>query len=120
MVGIIEKEQDLFDISLIDFSLQEGAHRFLNSIIKSYTARDFLVSQNFGNLSDINFNGIEAKLITLNIKDKKDKISFDYLSIYFIYGKRQYYIVYVFYPDFSAVTKTRIESIVYSFIPKES
>lgn len=119
LVGVVEKKEDMFTESFSRTSLDQAALNFSNALLKSYAEKGLLVSKNFGNLSDISFNGIPAKFISLNVKDKDDKIKFNANSIYFLYSNKQYNITYVFYDDYNAITKTGLESVVYSLKPKK-
>lgn len=118
-VSVVEKGKDLFKDYVAGISLSEGAERFWQTLENAYAKEGFLVSRNPSNLSDMVFNGIEAKFISLNIRDDSKKIAFDSNCVYFHFAKREYQISYAFYDNFNAFTKARVESVVYSLKPKE-
>ncbi|MBM3248532.1 MAG: hypothetical protein FJZ10_03830 [Candidatus Omnitrophica bacterium] len=118
-INVLEKQKDMFQDFVASTPLDEGAMKFISAMQELYSKDGFVVSQNPANMSDIKFNGISAKFISLLLKKEAKKIALDSNSIFFIYSGRQYQISYAIYPNFKNITRARIESIVYSFRPKD-
>jgi len=119
-IKVLEKQKDMFKDFIAGTSLDESAMQFIAAMKSFYSREGFSVTDNPTNMSDILFNGIDAKLISLGVKNQTGKISFDSNSIFFIYFGRQYQITYAIYPEFKNITRGRIESIIYSIKPRNN
>ncbi|HOX54034.1 MAG: hypothetical protein PHI86_06415 [Candidatus Omnitrophica bacterium] len=118
-ITVLQKEKDMFKDFIAETPIDEGASNFSVAMSRFYARENFSVSDNPGSMSDIKFNGIAAKFISLKISNPSRKIIFDSNSIFFVYAGRQYQITYAIYPEFKNLTIARIQSIVYSIKPKD-
>lgn len=118
-IKVLQKQEDMFQDFIAGASMDESVNQFVFAMKSFYSREGFSVTDNPNNMSDILFNGIDARLISLSVKDLSRKISFDSNSIFFVYSGKQYQITYAIYPEFKNITRARIESIVYSIEPKK-
>lgn len=117
-ITVLQKQKDMFKDFIAEAPLDENAIKFVAAMKSFYSKENFSISDNSSNMSDIKFNGIGAKFISLKVSNQSKNISFDSNSIFFVYSGKQYQITYAIYPEFKSITRARIESIVYSIKPK--